>query len=496
MPEAIVEEFVLELKRQLPQWQQQLAEQRDIQALEEPLMERLKSLYGQLIEHLVQEWLSSAQVQELLRTLGGQLGRRHKEQRPVRVQIGWGVEIELRAGYFIKAAAKDRGTGGRGRPKGRRGTGRNAYLGLEVLGIFSRCSVQWLGEVVELALLCPSLEVAREVLARRGVEMDIKRLRRLCRELGGWSMNRRGRSCWEANESWSGYTVVIAVDGGRVRLRRPKRGRRSKEQSRQGYHGDWREPKLLVMYVIDEKGEVVSDIAPIYDATMGNHEAVFWLLEQYLKGIDASSLERLVFCGDGAPWIWHQVQALCERYELPSERVHQVLDYTHAKQNLQDLIDCLPKRVQAEGTVAQQWRDWLAEGQLAQLEQDLRRRLRGKARAKALRKWASFFAPNAQRMQYARFRQLQVPCGSGAVESAIRRVINLRLKAPGTFWSPEMIETFLFLRAQLLSGRWSILLHNLARSKARLLEPLPAQAPSSAANEADFGPVVNLAKVA
>jgi hypothetical protein len=36
-----------------------------------------------------------------------------------------------------------------------------------------------------------------------------------------------------------------------------------------------------------------------------------------------------------------------------------------------------------------------------------------------------------------------------SVESAIRRVINLRLKAPGTFWTAAMGECFLFLRHQI-----------------------------------------------
>jgi hypothetical protein len=70
-----------------------------------------------------------------------------------------------------------------------------------------------------------------------------------------------------------------------------------------------------------------------------------------------------------------------------------------------------------------------------------------------------------------------VPCGSGCVESAIRRVINLRLKAPGTFWTPEMAECFLFLRSQLLSGRWDTFIDNVARLKTRLLEPLRHAAP-------------------
>ncbi|CAK0772574.1 hypothetical protein CCP4SC76_5580019 [Gammaproteobacteria bacterium] len=47
------------------------------------------------------------------------------------------------------------------------------------------------------------------------------------------------------------------------------------------------------------------------------------------------------------------------------------------------------------------------------------------------------------------------------VESAIRRVINLRLKAPGTFWLKKMVECFLFLRSQLISGRWEIFMATL-----------------------------------
>ena len=59
-------------------------------------------------------------------------------------------------------------------------------------------------------------------------------------------------------------------------------------------------------------------------------------------------------------------------------------------------------------------------------------------------------------MRYQHFKQQGLPVGSGHVESAIRRVINLRLKAPGTFWKEDRAEYFLFLRAQFISGRWLI----------------------------------------
>jgi hypothetical protein len=46
------------------------------------------------------------------------------------------------------------------------------------------------------------------------------------------------------------------------------------------------------------------------------------------------------------------------------------------------------------------------------------------------------------------------PLGSGAVESAIRRVINLRLKGNGISWREENAEAMLVLRAAALTGRW------------------------------------------
>jgi hypothetical protein len=82
--------------------------------------------------------------------------------------------------------------------------------------------------------------------------------------------------------------------------------------------------------------------------------------------------------------------------------------------------------------------------------------------------WFAFAHP-AQRMQYLQFRDPHLPCGSGPGESAIRRVIHLRLNAPGTFWTRPMAECILFLRAQLLCGRWDILLANLTGKIAQMM---------------------------
>ena len=44
--------------------------------------------------------------------------------------------------------------------------------------------------------------------------------------------------------------------------------------------------------------------------------------------------------------------------------------------------------------------------------------------------------------------------GSGAIESGVRRLVNLRLRGNGIFWIASKAEGILHWRAQLLSGRW------------------------------------------
>jgi len=60
-------------------------------------------------------------------------------------------------------------------------------------------------------------------------------------------------------------------------------------------------------------------------------------------------------------------------------------------------------------------------------------------------------------MAYPTLKALKLPLGSGAVESAIRRVVNLRLKGPCRFWHQENAAKMLRLRSYSKAGRWNIL---------------------------------------
>lgn len=464
MPESSLQEILCELEQKHEALGELLEVSLDFMSLEMAVREALKPLEVLLLKPLLEKVLNSKELLSQLKKLGGCLGMRFKGYRQIEVRLGNGETIRVSSAYFSKTKPKvSQGKRARRRERG-------SHLGLAGLGFVGRCSAVLVSEVVQTAVLCPSFEVARTVLKRRGVALDIKTVRRLCGQLGERGLWLRGGVSLANDKDFIGHTLVIGIDGGRLRERRRKRTKAA-GQKRHGYHSDWREPKLFTLYVLDEQGRVARECAPLHDATLGDHEAMFELLERYLKALDLNAFSHIVFCGDGASWIWSDTDALCARLGLEAERVTQVIDYTHAKQNLQEIIDQAPEPQRPELT--ERWRELVWQGDLSTLGKQIQQTIKVTAnRNKALKKWRDYFDSNQPRMQYQSFHQRHLPCGSGCVESAIRRVINLRLKAPGTFWSAAMAECFLFLRSQLLSGRWDIVIENITREAATLIRNL------------------------
>ncbi len=442
---------------------QELNETYDFATFEQEILEVMSQVSTLLIAIVLTEIMTSPEYLALLKQLAARKGMRFKEYRTVTVFLATGKTVKISTPYFVKAKPK------RGRKK-LGPNGRGSHLGFRVLGLIGRSSSILVSEVVKMAMLCPSLTIAQDMLTDRGIDLDVSTISRFCRQLATDGIRFRGQVSLTEQENLQGYTLVIGIDGGRLRERCRKRGRKKKGQKRQGYNGEWREPKLFTMYLLDEQGETAKAFKPVHDATMGNHEELFTLLNRYLSALPVAEASRLVFCGDGAPWIWSGVEALCRQLNLPECcSVYQVLDYTHAKQNLQDIIDLVSKKVQEKEKIATKWQTLLWQGDIDALQAEISRVLTGRKETSALKKWRTYFEKNAHRMQYETFKTACIPCGSGCVESAIRRVINLRLKSAGTFWKRETAEHFLFLRSQLISGRWSIFLKNVIRQSARAL---------------------------
>lgn len=79
------------------------------------------------------------------------------------------------------------------------------------------------------------------------------------------------------------------------------------------------------------------------------------------------------------------------------------------------------------------------------------------SRGKLLQRELMYFVNNRERLSYKEVAALKMPIGSGAIESAVRRVVNLRLKSPCIFWKEDSAEEMLLLRAYYKSGRWNLL---------------------------------------
>ena len=75
-------------------------------------------------------------------------------------------------------------------------------------------------------------------------------------------------------------------------------------------------------------------------------------------------------------------------------------------------------------------------------------------RSKAISRALGYVETHAHRMRYVTLERRHLPIGSGQVESAVRRVVNLRFKAPGSFWAETTVSGLMHLRAAFKAGRW------------------------------------------
>ncbi len=78
-------------------------------------------------------------------------------------------------------------------------------------------------------------------------------------------------------------------------------------------------------------------------------------------------------------------------------------------------------------------------------------------RQKTLAREYKYFTTGQQqgRLNYSQVAAIKLPIGTGAIESLIRQVVNLRLKGTGKFWLLEHAEVMLHARCQWAAGVWA-----------------------------------------
>ena len=437
---------------------EKLKEHCDVNIACDEIRKALIELAETTLKPVIEDIICSPELLPVLKIGAGKLGLRFNGYRQTSVMIFSGEAIKIKSPYFAKASPKKR----RGRKPKKRKSGTGRHFGLDYLGFVDRCTILLGSSVVQAALLCPSYELARITLQSHAITLNVKTIRRLVMSLGNRGIQYRGRVALSASDSADGKNILICLDGGRLRERITKRGRKCSGQKRQGFHGKWREPLQFVIQTINKEGVACKEHLPIYDATMGKIDFAFDLLEEYLSNMNISKADRVVFCGDGARSYWKRIGPMMNR--LGVKHHHEVIDYTHAKQNLNEIIAMLPKKLTAKEVekITEVWKNLLWEGNVNELEVQIKKQINyPKKRDKALKKFDNYFKKNQDKVRYASMQKQRLPIGSGCVESAIRRVVNLRMKSPGIFWKKETAENMLFLRSQLLSGRWDTMISNI-----------------------------------
>ena len=100
----------------------------------------------------------------------------------------------------------------------------------------------------------------------------------------------------------------------------------------------WKEPKLLILYVVGDDGRPSQTWAPIIDGTLRGPEAVFALLLSYARQIGLNAADKVLFIADGAPWIWRRLQRLIAALGLLPTQVLGLIDFYHAAKQLSDAV--------------------------------------------------------------------------------------------------------------------------------------------------------------
>ena len=139
------------------------------------------------------------------------------------------------------------------------------------------------------------------------------------------------------------------------------------------------------------------------------------------------------------------------------EQVVQAVDFYHAVEHLTTVSNEVRWSEERRRRWVREQRHWLRKGRVGQVLDAIDRLRRSRGHSPVIKRERNYFLNNRERMRYDQLKALHLPLGSGAVESAIRRVINLRLKGSGLFWNKDTAEEMLMLRAFYKAGRWNIL---------------------------------------
>jgi len=392
------------------------------------------------------------------------------EPRPLRLRLLGGLLLWVTTLYCSPGSRTGKG-------RGREGSG--LYPELGILGFQEGKSPALVREVGRLTALLPSYEAVQHELAERGQKLNIKEVHGIGQYAAQAALTFRKRELelYRAGKlpagDGRGKRFGAMIDGGRTKIRQAKRrqkGRGQNKTQKRRYQTDWREPKQLIVFELDEQGRMKKGTKPIIDGTFQGPDEILEVLALRLHQVGAAQAEVVAFRADGAPWIWDRLEWVTRRLGLKKSQVSCGLDWCHAVHHISLALESLVEEAQRQ-RVFKKLRKWLKAGAWQKVVRELIDLMLAKGLNENAPVWTEIDYlerhGEAGRLAYATFRRRKLPLGSGAIESAIRRVINWRMKGNSIFWKEDNAEGMLVLRGLVLSRRWQETFAKITASMAR-----------------------------
>jgi len=475
-PSEVIRHFEQEARVRQREWAERLAKQPELLCeIEEEINQHFRLGAGHLTAALLGQVTCQPAMEEHVERVRGEatVDLKAPQQRPLCVRLLCGLVLFIRPCYCPPRRGKEDGRASREEEHA------GLYPELAALGFGKGCSPALQYTVARIVALSPSIEVARKELRRQGISLDKKAVRRIAEQLGLQLLALRQREllAWRAGvlaqgNELSGRRVAVQIDGGRIRLRENKKQRKrggGTKRRRKKFSTPWREPKVLTIFEIDDQGKMVkTHQQPLIDGTLLGPDHLAELVAYHLYRLGAADAELVVFVADGAPWIWDRLDWIVGRAGVDPSRTARVLDFCHAAHHISLALKtlALPERRRRE--LYQRLRKLLKRSRYDEVVKQLERLSRREPEDSEVWVEIRYLRKHGEQghLQYATFRRRGIPCGSGAVESAIRRVINQRLKSNAMYWLPENAEAMFAVRATLLCDRWEETLFRVRRTMA------------------------------
>jgi len=407
----------------------------------------LNEFHDELMAFLLEEIGSSAELKARLQKLGQSRGMGKFRERETKLQLCTGTWVRYRSFYAERVSRRHEGT---------------RHMSHLYWNCYEKASPLYGSRVSLLSVMCPSFEVASQVMKQVQINGNYSRMRKISLAWGRQLQKLGARALLARGETLKGKRVAVLLDGGRSRMRCYTGDYNEKGQAE--FDTPWCEPRLIVIQVLDEKGNVDREHSlPLYWVDIQKADEHFENLKELLISLKINEAQEVQFLADGAKFIWQRIRQTFIDCGVSPRKLTRTLDYYHATQHLHELVKMLPGKKQEKSTLLLELKDHLWNGLINSLERGVKNYLRqkGKIFSKKIENSLDYFIRHYDHMQYAKFKRNKLLCGSGIVESAIRRIINLRFKSASSFWLKENLETLIPLRCAFLAGRWNYLIHSL-----------------------------------